>query len=117
MVDDDPVALEMVKDLLTDWGFEVFTYDRGLGTTNEIKKTKADLVILDVNMPALKGDKIAEILRRENYFPDLKIIFYSTIEEKELEKIAALHGADDYLSKSADVSLLAAKVEKLLLIT
>ena len=114
IVDDDPVVLEMVKDYLADKGYEVFTFDRGLGTSNEIAKVKADLLILDIDMPALSGDKICEIIREEGYFPHLKILMYSALEERELKKTAEEQGADDFLHKSADMSVLANKVAKLL---
>ena len=104
----------MVKDHLSDLGFEVHTFDRALGTTNEIKRVKADLLILDIDMPALRGDKICEILRKQGYFPKLKILLYSVLEDKELAKIASEQGADDYLHKSQDLRPLAIKVKKLL---
>lgn len=115
VVDDDPVVLEMVKDYLTHIGFEVFTFDRALGTSNEIMKTGANLLILDIDMPALKGDKICEIIRKEGFFPDLKILLYSVMDDRELAEIAAKQGADDYLCKTSDMSVLGFKVKKLLM--
>jgi two-component system OmpR family response regulator len=114
VVDDDPMVLEMVKDHLSEMGFEVHTYDRALGTSNEVMRVKADLLILDIDMPALKGDKICEIIRKEGYFPDLKILFYSVLDERELAKMAKEQGADDYLSKSDDLTALGIKVKRLL---
>ncbi len=114
IVDDDPVVLEVTKDYLTDKGYEVFTFDRGLGTSNEVAKVKADLLILDIDMPALKGDKICEIIRSEGFFPRLKILFYSVMDEDELARIAKEQGADDFLHKSADMTMLGHKVRKLL---
>jgi len=114
VVDDDPMVLEMVKDYLGEMDLDVHTYDRALGTSNEVMRVKADLLILDVDMPALKGDKICEIIRKEGYFPDLKILLYSVMDEKELANMAEEQGADDCLSKSADLTVLGLKVKKLL---
>ena len=102
IVDDDPVVLEMAKDYLEDKGYEVHTFDRGLGTSNEIARVKANLLILDIDMPALKGDKICEIIRSEGFFPGLKILLYSVKDEDELGSIARDQGADDFLKKSTD---------------
>jgi DNA-binding response OmpR family regulator len=115
IVDDDPVVLEMVRDYLKTLDLEAHTFDRSLGTSNEVARVKPDLVIMDIEMPALKGDKLCEILRQEEDLKDLKILLYSVLDEKELIKIAFNQGADDYLSKSSDMSTLGMKVKKLLL--
>ena len=114
VVDDDPVVLEMVNDYLKDRGYEVFLHDRALGTLNEIKKVRADLIVLNVNMPALKGNKICDLIRKDGQFPLLKVLLYSVLDEKELEKMAKEQGADDFLRKSGNLSELGVKVQTLL---
>ena len=113
-MDDDPVVLEMVNDYLKDRGYEVFLHDRALGTLNQLKKVKADLVILDIDMPALKGNKICDLIRKDGQFPFLKVLLYSVIDEKELAKMAKEQGADDYLRKSGNLAELGVKVQMLL---
>ena len=114
VVDDDPVVLEMVNDYLKDRGYKVFLHDRALGTLNELKKVMADLVILDIDMPALKGNKICELIRKDGQFPLLKVLLFSVIDENELAKMAKEHGADDFLRKSGNLAELGVKVQKLL---
>ena len=114
VVDDDPVVLEMVNDYLKERGYEVFLHDRALGTLNQIKKVNADLIILDVDMPALKGNKICELIRKDGQFPLVKVLLYSVIDEQELAKMVREQGADDFLRKSGNLGELAVKVQMLL---
>ena len=54
VVDDDPDQLELVRRTLTPH-FDVKTHDSALGVTNLVRQSEPDLVLLDVNFPALKG--------------------------------------------------------------
>ncbi len=42
---------------------EVTTHKNWLGVTNVVRNLQPDLVLLDINMPALSGDKLAAIIK------------------------------------------------------
>src|SRR4030042_1151860 len=110
IVDDDPVVLEVVGDALQELGYEVHSYNNAVGTNAQLFKIKPELLILDINMPGLlKGNRICQIIRDQGYFKNLKILFYSSRPEVELRVLAEEHGADDYLTKSDDLSNLLRK--------
>jgi CheY-like chemotaxis protein len=58
IVDDDKVILEIAKDVLTREGYSAFTSEQSLGTSQKVAKFKPHLIVLDVSMPGLGGDKI-----------------------------------------------------------
>jgi len=98
VVDDDPDLLELVRRTLTPH-FEVQTHHSALGVSNLVRNGEPDLVMLDVNFPALKGDQVLSLARR--YAPrNTKFILYSASDEARLRSLARASGADGYLSKS-----------------
>ena len=99
VVDDDPEQLELVRRTLSHHGFEVQTHNSALGVTNLVRNGAPDLVLLDVNFPALKGDQVVGLARR--HAPqDTKFVLYSASDEARLRALALASGADGYLSKS-----------------
>lgn len=108
VVDDDLDLLELVRRTLTPH-FEVQTHNSALGVSNLVRNGEPDLVLLDVNFPALKGDQVLALARR--YAPrTTKFILYSAADESKLRALARASGADGYLSKSVQGSELLQKL-------
>jgi two-component system, OmpR family, response regulator len=108
VVDDDPDLLELVRRTLTPH-FQVQTHNSALGVSNLVRNGEPDLVLLDVNFPALKGDQVLSLARR--YAPrTTKFILYSAADESKLRALARASGADGYLSKSVQGSELIQKL-------
>ncbi len=114
IIDDDKVLLEIAKDVLTRAGYSVFTSDQSLGTSQKVEKIKPHLIVMDVTMPNLGGDKICKILKESNIYKEMKIILYSVKDQDELKKLAVQSEADDFLIKSSNYQELVEKVKSLL---
>lgn len=101
VVDDDPVALEVVKERLERDGWEVVVRDRALGTSEFIFQHQPDVVLLDVRMPGLSGDKLAAILSRRELTKQVAVILHSGSREnlallaKEANALGAIHKTSD----------------------
>ena len=109
VVDDDPDLLDLVQRSLSRYGFEVHTHTSALGVSNLVRSSSPDLVLIDVNFPALKGDKVVGLARQ--YAPaGTKFILYSASDESKLRSLALQSGADGYLSKSVQGEELAKKL-------
>ena len=72
-----------------------------------------DLILMDVHMPELYGDDVAFTLRGERGVKT-PIYLFSSIEERELAGLAADAGIDGYISKSAGLAELVARVRRIL---
>lgn len=114
LVDDSLVALEWAREALAPLGFEVVTYNASLGIQAFVRKNQPRLVLLDVNMPALNGDLVCRMLKESPQTKDVLVALYSSMPEDELQQLAAKSGADGYIIKSNDVSLLSQQLETLL---
>jgi DNA-binding response OmpR family regulator len=98
LIDDDPTTLQLYTKALENAGFKVTATKEVIGTVNKINDFSPDVILLDVMMPALSGNKIVKILR-ESVRSQPDIILLSNKGEDELKKIAKECGADDYITK------------------
>jgi DNA-binding response OmpR family regulator len=113
IVDDDKTILMTTQSLLQNAGFEVITHDTPFRTSELIRTWHPDLVLLDVNMPGLAGDRLCALIRGNKRITT-KIFFHSSNDEITLRQAVAEHGADDYICKG-DISGLRRKVGQALL--
>ena len=111
LVDDDPIARELLRGVLERNGHEVREAGDGRAGLRELYAKAPDLVILDVEMPELDGWATLERIRDLSEVPVLML----TARETELERVRGLRGgADDYLVKPFGHQELAARVHALL---
>ncbi|MEL6544575.1 MAG: response regulator [Myxococcota bacterium] len=114
LVDDSLVALEWAREALGDAGFEVITYNASLGIQSFVRKTEPQLVLLDVNMPALNGDLVCRMLKDSVQTRNVVVALYSSIGEEKLSELAEKAGADGYIVKTSDVSKLSEELNALI---
>lgn len=113
IIDDSEIVLEVTAEVLREGGHEVITRSSPLGTAATLTTEKPDLVLLDIDMPALSGDKAAEILRRHQRFASTRLYLYSSRSEEELAALVSRCGADGFLRKTDDFDALLALVNQL----
>lgn len=97
VVDDDRDFLLYVKDLLIKSGYTVRSAIKGTEAIKTVDKQAPDLVILDLNLPDMKGEGVCVEIRKEH--PGIPIIML-TSKDAVSEKVQGLSmGADDYITK------------------
>jgi two-component system chemotaxis response regulator CheB len=101
IVDDSPLLLEATKLALEDSGYEVQTLENPLIVAMVLRKNPADLVLVDVNMPAVKGTQVVAALRSHG-LTSTPVILYSDLSEATLEAKANECGATGWLRKTGD---------------
>jgi two-component system OmpR family response regulator len=109
VVDDDVLQLDVVSRTLRAFGFEVATSQSAIGVTNSVRAFKPDVVLVDVNIPEMSGDKVVEVVRRLSQGA-ARYVFYSACDEATLRKLAAQSRADGWITKSTVGLELAAKL-------
>ena len=101
VVDDNTVVLEMTRSTLELAGFRVLTRDRIVGVIGAILETRPDLVLLDVNMPNLTGDSLADILARTRPARGTVIVLHSSLPANALRLKALATGAHGFIQKTS----------------
>ncbi|NVO00866.1 MAG: response regulator transcription factor [Geobacteraceae bacterium] len=116
VIDDSPLVLAMASDALIAAGFDVFTATNGIEANSFIFSTnnRPDLIILDIMMPLLDGNKKAKILKEKDFSKDIPILFISSKEESELIQMVAESGADGYIRKPFTPQGIVSSVKKVL---
>jgi len=98
-VDDDPVVLDRLAQLLPKWGIRVVS----LADTQEfwslLSATSPDLLILDIEMPYANGIELCQIVRNDSTWSSLPILFLSSRQDAETIHEIYRIGADDYVHK------------------
>ena len=113
VIDDLEEIRTLVKRVLSQ-EHEVFTIESWVEARNYIYKYDLDLILMDVNMPSLSGDKLTEVLLKTVKNKPLNIVLFSAMDEFELRKKARKVGAKGYIPKTLDENVLRARVQKFL---
>ena len=102
VVDDDPIVLEVTRERLESVGYEVHVREEALGTSQWTAEFQPDIVLLDVNMPALAGTELAQLLKKRRATKDVAIILHSSLESAELQGKLRAAGAVGAIQKTGD---------------
>ena len=98
IIDDDPEVVQLIERLLEKQGYKTLGLTECIGSSAMINKFKPHFIIVDIMMPALDGHKLLQVFRNTlDQVP--KVILFSGIDPKELEKIAIDMGAADFVYK------------------
>ncbi len=101
VVEDEPDALEIFKDILSEEGFNVEGASGGLMALEKLTQNKFDLVLLDIVMPDKDGISILEEIKRfPEKYGDSKIVMLTNIGGDLAVDKAMKIGAVGYLLKS-----------------
>jgi DNA-binding NarL/FixJ family response regulator len=104
VVDDSPLVLNATRLTLSEAGYEVITTDNPLTLPSVVRKHHIDLALIDLDMPAVTGDLVAEVLVKAG-LASAKIVLFSDAKEDELRAKAIACGARGYLKKLGDQHL------------
>ncbi len=97
IVDDDPVVLKSLKDLLTVRGYNTSTAIGGQEAICQLDQNHYDLVLLDLHMPYVNGHDVMAHIRTQKI--GASVIVVSGETSFEAAKNACSHGAYDFLRK------------------
>ena len=103
VVDDSEATARLLNAELTAQGHEVMSALSADAATKIIlkKKTRPDLVLLDVHMPGVNGEEFCRFIKGNSLFAGIQVVLCSAEEEGELQRITKAAGADGYVRKDA----------------
>jgi two-component system, OmpR family, alkaline phosphatase synthesis response regulator PhoP len=111
VVEDEAKIASLVRDYLEHAGFEVMTSTDGDAALAEARRSRPDLVVLDLGLPGRDGLDVARALRSFSSVP----IVMLTARGEEPDRIVGLElGADDYVVKPFSPREMVARVRAVL---
>jgi len=105
--------IEKEKSILDRTDFKIFTATSGKDALNIHRTEKTDLIVADLDMTGLCGDKLCSIIRKDEAMKKVSIIIVCTNRESDLERCST-SGANSYITKPVDPAQLVEKVSQLL---
>lgn len=113
LVEDEELIIDLLQRKLEAEGYEVFTARDGVEGIEIMKKTKPDLVLLDIIMPRMGGFEVMKIMEKDKDLKDIPVVVISNSGQPvELDRARKL-GAKDWLIKTEfDPKEVLAKVKK-----
>jgi CheY-like chemotaxis protein len=88
--------------------------DSALGTSAAILRERPDVVLMDVEMPGLSGDRLVELLRGRLVGQEVMFILYSGTRSDDLDALVAKTGAAGGIAKTGDQHRFVADFERIL---
>lgn len=114
IIDDDENFGQLTLDRIETLRWTVAFHKGPFGTVNAIRAARPRLIIMDVNMPALDGVSIFDLLVKQRVLGETKVLLMSSLDKRELEAIASAHQIHGSLPKSASRAELATKIEEMI---
>lgn len=84
---------------LSEAGFRCEVVPDPLRTLDALRENPPDLILLDMNMPAASGQEIAQIIRQQDAYLSIPIVFLSAETDVGRQREAMSLGGDEFLQK------------------
>lgn len=114
VIDDDPFIRTLVNKTFSNLGFEVLAAPDGFEGIDAIKTQKPALILLDIMMPILDGLEVLKRIKESPEVSRIPIIMFTSVAESKMVIESSKLGADDYIIKPFQSSVLITKVRDLL---
>ena len=110
VVDDNRVNRILLSRGLEGQGHKVETAENGKQALEKLRTNLFDLVLLDIEMPEMDGYQVLEICLQDEELREIPIIMTSSLDEIDSVVKCVELGAEDYLNKPVNPTLLRARV-------
>jgi two-component system, sensor histidine kinase and response regulator len=114
VVDDNPLNVEPLCDLLEAMGYRVAKALDGVTALRLVEEASPDLILLDIMMPGMNGFEVCMRLKRDPRFARIPVVFVTALSDTE-DKVKAIEaGGDDFLTKPFNRPILLSRIRSLL---
>lgn len=111
IIEDDEKIRSELETFLNKNGYETKTIVNFENTIEDALNEKADLILLDINLPYADGEYICKEIRKNSDVPIIMV----TSRDSEIDELISLnYGADQYVTKPYNIQILLAKIAGLL---
>lgn len=114
IVDDEPFNVDYLEQELEDLNYQTLTAVNGKDALEKITNEKPDLVLLDIMMPIMDGFTVLEKVKADSEIRNIPIIVISANNDLQNIVKGIELGAEDYLPKPFEPTLLKARIQSCL---
>jgi CheY-like chemotaxis protein len=114
VVDDNPVNLKLVSELLSLSGFETLKSMDAEQAQEIIKEHHPDLILMDIGLPGMDGLQLTRLLKNDNRTRHIRIVAVTAFAMKsDMERVTAA-GCDGFITKPIDTRTFVDQISKYL---
>jgi class 3 adenylate cyclase len=110
IVDDEPFNVDYLEQELEDLNYLIMTASNGKEALDQVRSEKPDLILLDIMMPVMDGFEVLEQLKVDPLLRNIPVIVISAMNDLESVVKGIQLGAEDYLPKPFEPTLLHARI-------
>jgi class 3 adenylate cyclase len=110
IVDDEPFNVDYLEQELSDLHYQTVTAINGREALEKVKVESPDLVLLDVMMPLMDGFAVLGEMKADPRLRDIPVIIISAMTDLQSVVRGIQQGAEDYLPKPFEPTLLQARI-------
>lgn len=111
IVEDDKLLAQELKELLENAGYQATKLENFEEIKKYLLKQNADLILLDINLPNNNGQLLLKEIRKKSNVP---VIMVTSRDTETDEVISMSSGADDYITKPYNPTILLLRIEAVL---
>lgn len=111
IVDDNNVNRKIIHDLILVMGYVSIMAENGLYALSTLEKQDCDLVLLDICMPDMNGYQVLEYMKNDSNLCQIPVIMISAVDDMDSVVRCIESGADDYMVKPFNHTILRARIE------
>lgn len=114
LVEDEPELREFLTSVFEENGYKTVAVNAGKTAFEALENFKPNLMILDHNLPDIKGAQILNTIKSNEKFSDMPVVFLTAVSNEDNIVNAFDMGADDYIEKPFSVNILLRRVKAIL---
>ena len=114
LVDDEQDILTVISTRLSVMGYDVVCAADGQEALEAARRDSPDLILLDLMLPELDGDKVCRMLKSDKAYEQIPIIIFSAKASAADKKLATEAGANAFLAKPFDMKDFTDTIKKFL---
>ncbi len=114
IVDAERHNRQLLEIMLAPEGYQLQTAASGSEALAMVEQQPPDLILLDIMMPEMDGNRVARTIKSNHATRNIPIIMVTALDDREARMIGLKAGAEDFLSKPVDRAELCVRVRNLL---
>ena len=110
IVEDEEIIRKELETLFKNSGYNALSLNSFSNAKEDIINTKADLILLDINLPNINGEMLLKEIRKEINTP---VIMVTSRNDEVDEVLSISYGADDYITKPYNPTVLLLRIQNI----
>ncbi len=112
VVEDNPLNMELILEILQSQGFVVDTVDDGEKAIKVTEKSSYDMILMDIALPGIDGVEATRIIKRKPGYKNVPVVALTAFAMAGDKERLLNEGFSDYISKPLDIQDFIKKMDK-----